>query len=135
MNGNDNLIPLVNVTQGGELADEVKRGIEEAIASLQGAEQFCLVTISPAGTAGQQNIDAKVGCTDHGMLTMVVTMLGLLGAERLGASAGNMPPELARAVAQSMGFEVLTRFLREQSAQALAAAEPRTPAQDAGAVN
>lgn len=135
MNGKDNLIPLVEVTDGAEEALERARGVLAAEEKLRFADQFCLVTITKPDADGQQNVDAQVGASTHGMLTMVVTMLGLLGAERLGTSANNMPPELARAVAQTMGFEVLTRFLRDQSDKALAAAEPRTPAQDAGAVN
>lgn len=130
---NDNLIPLINVNQSDDAAAAVHLGIEQAITKLRSAEQFCLVTISPPDADKQQAIDAAVGCTDHGMMTMVVTMLGLIGAQRLGESANSMPADMARAVAQSLGFEELNRFLRQQSEQALAAMNPRTPAQDAGA--
>lgn len=133
MTEQNELIPLVNVTDGGEEALERARGVLAAEEKLRTAEQFCLVTISKPDDKGQQNIDAQVGASDHGMLTMVVTMLGLIGAQRLGPAGSTMPADVARAIAQSLGFEELNRFLRQQSEQALAALDPRTPAKDAGA--
>lgn len=131
MNDNENLIPLVNLTEGSTPAEEMIRGKEEAMAKLEMAEQFSLVTIAPAGADGEQLIDVALGCTDHGMMTMVVTLLGMVGAAKLGDAANAMPAELARATAQMLGFQELSNFLRAEGERRVAEAMPRTPASDA----
>ncbi|MNN01343.1 hypothetical protein D3C81_1139580 [compost metagenome] len=126
-------IPLIDVTEAESQEAVMRTARPQAIAQIETAEQFCVVAINPPDAEGHQTIEATVGASDHALMTMVVTLLGLVGASYMGAQAQQMPTDVARATAQMLGFQHLNAFLREQSQRALAAYEPQTPASDAGA--
>jgi hypothetical protein len=132
MNGNtpDNLIPLVNVTDGPTLEEVLAKAIPEGVGMIQNADQFALVVIEKPDEQGNQNINMSAGCSDHALIAMTVQMIGLVGAGQLGERMQNMPTEVARATAQMIGFQTINQYLRDQAQRTLAAADPQTPAED-----